>query len=207
MLQSHTVSPELWELLQQLMQVKELEQFNLVGGTSLALRRGYRTSIDIDLFTDLKFDPIIIRNILSNNFDGELLVSYSYMLQFLVNGVKVGFVNNGLSQVYPVEHIGRIRIASELDVAALKLNAVCGRGAKKDFIDIYVLLQYYSFHELLSVFKKKIPRTDIGIVLKSLVYFEDAEHDEMPPLFIDVNWQTIKTTIEKKVKDYFINNP
>jgi len=188
------------------MQVKEFEQFKLVGGTSLALRRGYRNSVDIDLFTETRFDPIIIGNIISNQFKGQLLVSYSFMLQYIVNEVKIDFVNNGLSEVYPIEKIGNIRISSELDVAALKLNAVCGRGAKKDFIDIYVLLQHYSLAELLAVFKKKIPRTDLGIVLKSLLYFEDAEHDKMPELFIKLSWQEIKLGIEKKVKQYFIAN-
>jgi len=206
MLQTHTVSKELWQLLQQLMEFPEFNHFNLVGGTSLSLRRGYRSSIDIDLFTQTKLDTVFIQKVINDNFSAQLLVSYSYMLQFLINGVKVDFVNNGIHNIYPVENIQGIRIASELDVAALKLNAICGRGAKKDFVDIFVLLQNYKLGELLNIFQKKIPKTDIGIVLKSLVYFDDAESDKIPELFIKVKWNEIKKEIEKHVLDFFKNN-
>ena len=55
MLQTKTVTRETLELLENLMQLPEIEQFVLVGGTNLALRFGHRLSIDLDLFTDLKF--------------------------------------------------------------------------------------------------------------------------------------------------------
>ena len=50
MLQTQTVVPDLLELLKKLMSENLFSQFNLVGGTSLALQLGHRNSIDIDLF-------------------------------------------------------------------------------------------------------------------------------------------------------------
>jgi hypothetical protein len=46
------VQPSTLELLEKLMQVEELKDFALLGGTSLALRWGHRISEDIDLFTN-----------------------------------------------------------------------------------------------------------------------------------------------------------
>ena len=60
-----TVSPTLQRILHQLMELESLRDFRLVGGTSLALQRGHRRSIDIDLFTDAYFDDLtcsILRN-------------------------------------------------------------------------------------------------------------------------------------------------
>ncbi len=50
MLQTQSVVPELMELLRKLMEEKMFSNFQLVGGTSLALQLGHRNSIDIDLF-------------------------------------------------------------------------------------------------------------------------------------------------------------
>ncbi len=46
-----TIHPKTLQLLKNLQQVKYLQGFILVGGTSLALQLGHRISIDLDLFT------------------------------------------------------------------------------------------------------------------------------------------------------------
>ena len=56
MLQTQTVSPELMELLEKIMKLKQFDDFLLVGGTSLALQIGHRNSIDIDLFGKCEID-------------------------------------------------------------------------------------------------------------------------------------------------------
>ncbi|WP_219928801.1 nucleotidyl transferase AbiEii/AbiGii toxin family protein [Flavobacterium album] len=40
------------------------KDFNLVGGTALALKRGHRVSIDIDLFGNSEIDEFEFANIL-----------------------------------------------------------------------------------------------------------------------------------------------
>lgn len=50
MLHTKSVEPRLLELLNALMSEPAFNDFNLVGGTSLALQIGHRLSIDIDLF-------------------------------------------------------------------------------------------------------------------------------------------------------------
>jgi hypothetical protein len=52
MLQYSAVNKETLGLLRSLMQHDFLTDFNLVGGTALALQIGHRLSVDLDLFTD-----------------------------------------------------------------------------------------------------------------------------------------------------------
>ena len=56
MLYPQTVEPATLELLKQLMAIPELSNFNLVGGTNLALQLGHRISVDLDLFTNKPFN-------------------------------------------------------------------------------------------------------------------------------------------------------
>ena len=59
MLQTQTVEGTTLELLKRLMQDKNLSQFNLAGGTALALYIGHRMSIDH--FEDINFsEPILM---------------------------------------------------------------------------------------------------------------------------------------------------
>ena len=98
------------ELLEELMLVEEFTNFNLVGGTALALYEGHRLSVDIDLFGN-------------STIDEEIFVEYNFEL------------------IEPIKIIDGIRLVSKKDIAAMKLNAIAGRGSKKDFVDVYINTQ------------------------------------------------------------------
>ena len=68
MLQYQSVPHELRDLLDQLMQLDELSDFVLVGGTSLGLRYGHRISVDIDLFAHSSFNVDDLDRILESAF-------------------------------------------------------------------------------------------------------------------------------------------
>ena len=95
-----------------------------------------------------------------------------------------------------------IVLASQKDIAALKVNAIEGRGTKKDFIDVYVLLQHYSLEDILEFYKQKYPEYSIFRALMSLTYFDDAEQMLMPTMFIDDSWEHMKEVISTAVRDY-----
>lgn len=98
--------------------------------------------------------------------------------------------------------VGGTSLASPIDIAALKVNAIEGRGTKKDFVDIYVLLQHYSLGEILEFYKQKYPNYSIFRALRSLTYFEDAESQAMPKMFIPDTWEQMKKCITEKVNAY-----
>jgi polyhydroxyalkanoate synthesis regulator protein len=88
---------------------------------------------------------------------------------------------------------------SIVDIAAMKLNAIAGRGSKKDFIDLYFLLQEFSLREILSFYGQKYHDGSLFMVEKSLTYFEDADLQLEPQMYKDFNWETCKKTIIAEV--------
>jgi hypothetical protein len=76
------------------------------------------------------------------------------------------------------------------------------RGSKKDFIDLYFLLQQFSLETLLTYTKKKYAESDYSgtHILKSFIYFDDAETQPMPRMHQDVSWSHVKETLISAVK-------
>ncbi len=88
------------------------------------------------------------------------------------------------------------------DIAAMKLAAITGRGTKKDFIDIFFLLQIFSLEEMLGYYLQKFTDETVFTCLKSLTYFPDAETDIPPVMLMDVKWEDVKTSVYKHVQFY-----
>lgn len=204
MLYKETVEPATLGLLTELMSTPELKQFRLVGGTALSLLLGHRASIDLDLFTDEAFDAELIIHSLSNkytSFSFEGIKSPRLFFAF-INNVKVDFVNTFEKFNNDYNLIENVRFASIEDIIALKMNAVAGRGAKKDFWDIYELLNNYSFEQMFSFYQKKYPNNSLMMILKSITYFMDADLQPDPNCFKNLSWDHIKNEITKQINIY-----
>ncbi len=197
------VAPGTLELLKKLMKLPALNQFALVGGTNLALRFGHRLSIDFDLFSDEPFEPEqIYANVRDAFPNTEFISSNQNMLFLFIENIKTDFVRLPFAYIQPVEVIEGIRLASAPDIVAMKLSAISQRGIKKDFWDIAELLNYYSIEEMLAMFQQKYGQRDILYVLRSLVYFEDAEPLRNPDALNNLSWQQVKSKVQVAVKRY-----
>ena len=97
-------------------------------------------------------------------------------------------------------------MASPKDIAALKINAIEGRGTKKDFIDMYLLLQHYSLEEILAFYQQKYPDYSIFRALRSLTYFDDADDQIMPHMFVEDTWENMKENVQTHVMRYQQNH-
>ncbi|WP_269224342.1 nucleotidyl transferase AbiEii/AbiGii toxin family protein [Flavobacterium sp. IMCC34518] len=168
MLQTQTVVPELLELLKKIMCEELFLDYHLVGGTSLSLQMGHRNSIDIDLFGNCEINQNLFIDKLKDY--GQVIVTQSTknILIAEVNGIKVDFVNYKYPLLSNPILIGHIRMLSTMDIAAMKLNAIAGRGSKKDFIDLYFLLEKFSMREMLDFYNLKYSDGSEFMVLKSL---------------------------------------
>ena len=69
MLQKTTTTRETFKLLERLMQDPALENFNLAGGTAIALHLGHRKSIDLDLFSTEDFNALKLESYLIDKYD------------------------------------------------------------------------------------------------------------------------------------------
>jgi len=192
MLQYQTVDPETLELLKKLQKISEFSKLRLVGGTSLALQTGHRKSVDLDLFGKIDFENYNILPELNKIGTLVILKQSKNINIFLIDGIKVDFVNYIYEWIDKPIHENGLILASKKDIAAMKLAAVTGRGNKKDFIDIFFLSKEFSLKEMLDFYMKKYPDGSQFLVLKSLTYFKDAEKNEMPIMYNNVAWKMSK---------------
>jgi hypothetical protein len=182
------------------MAIPELIGFNLAGGTALALQIGHRKSIDLDFFGARPIDKDEIIGLLEPLGDLQLLQHTRNILILNINGVKVDFVNYKYPWMRAIQIVEDIRLASLPDIGAMKLGAIAGRGKKRDFTDLYFLLQQFTLSELLGFYREKYPDGNEFLVLRSLTFFEDAEEDQKLELFEKADWSEVKQTIDLAVK-------
>lgn len=203
MLYYKTVDELTLNLLREIQTDSRFNEFLLVGGTALALQIGHRISIDLDLFQ--YSDENISKKLDSIRDFGDITIlnKTDRILNLRINDIKVDFVSYHYPFIGNVINTDRLRLASLEDIAAMKLSAITGRGTRKDFIDLFFLLQSYSFSEIISFFEQKFPDTGLFQVHRSLTYFDDAELEPMPYMLTPTEWEDVKSTINSEVKSYF----
>lgn len=168
-LRTNIGSPLLLECLHKIMAHKAFDIYYLVGGTALALQRGHRISIDIDMFTNMPYEDMNtdeIAKALSELFpyiDGlHQLKETQTVYSLFVGNDKDNCVKLDIcydeNPIFPLIHSNGIRMVSEKDIAAMKINAITqDRQRKKDFWDIHDLLETYSIEEMISFALKRYP--------------------------------------------------
>jgi hypothetical protein len=172
-----------------------------VGGTALALHLGHRDSIDLDLFGkhDLNHEQIL-QTLEAHDLTVVERYTTKSIFACTCNEIKVDIVNFDIDWLLPPIIENGIQLASLEDIAAMKLKAVAGRGSKKDFVDIYFLLQHFSLNQMLELFHKKYPNIATLLVVKSLTYFVDADAQPMPNMYIPTLWKTVQETLQNAIR-------
>ena len=168
-LRTNIASPLLLDCLRKIMANKAFDNHYLVGGTALALQRGHRISIDIDMFTNALYGEMNteeIKKVLIEMFpytenldrlDETLMVYSLYVGNSGDDCIKLDICYDD-NPVFPLVQIEGIRMASEKDIAAMKLNAIAqDKQRKKDFWDIHDLLETYSIEDMVSFALKRYP--------------------------------------------------
>lgn len=179
-----------------------LAQFYLSGGTALSLQLGHRESEDLDFFSEQPFQPQDVEQQIRLFGTLSQTELEKGTLNTFLDGVKLQFLVYPYPVIEPLIKWQEIQISSVVDIAYTKLQTVGMRGNKKDFIDIYFLLKIYSLETLLTYMRKKYSKSDYSEahILKSLVYFTDADDQPMPRMHIKVSWNQIKEELVSVVK-------
>ena len=206
MLHIETVEPRTLSLLNELMALPSLHSFSLVGGTALALRYGHRSSEDLDLFFHQKFDQLLVINSLETTFTDRFAYKQQ-QTQFgifcFIDDIKVDIVHFPHLPISAIEVVDGIRFYSNADIAAMKIQAILGRGKKKDFWDLFELLQHYSLQQIIDWHKQKYPSQMLAISIPhAITYFVDADDSETPVSFKKQTWESVKKGISSAVSDY-----
>lgn len=202
---TETLPPKTNSLILQLQDtpLKLLSKFYLSCGTALSLQIGHRESEDLDFFTEQDFDPREIENELNVFGKLEEVDLQRNTLNAFLNGVKLQFLGYPYSLLAPTINWNNIRLGSVIDIACTKMQTIGMRGSKKDFIDLFFLLDKFTLTELFDAVDKKYTNVEYSKshIMKSLVYFKDAELEPMPRMHKDVKWKDVKEKIISSVKE------
>lgn len=182
-----------------------IHRYYLAGGTGLALQLGHRFSVDLDFFSPA---PDAVgpdeRSVMRTAFgDPTLSISLDKDMTFVGtwHGVGVSFFRLAL---YPLVQqpflLEGVPLATIEEIGAMKLAAIMSRGSRKDYVDLYCILQQAPLERLFEVAAVKYAqvRTFAVSAVRALAYFDDAEATPMPQMIERVAWTTVRRFLERQ---------
>lgn len=198
------LSPRQRNLLRKLGPTATSGGFYLGGGTAIAILLGHRHSVDLDWFGGSLPDGALLAHRLESA--GVVLQdpdSPPNTLRGVSSAVPISFFEYRyplLNPPVPWPDYG-FSLASLDDLAAMKLVAITQRSTRRDFIDLYAIgTTHRPLPDLIDAYKRKYSTENISNVLYGLSYFDTADQERSPRLLWDLNWRTVKSTIQSWVR-------
>lgn len=188
--------------LESLKNLSFVKKYYLAGGTALSLHFGHRFSYDLDFFSLTPERKEIIRSGLSSLGSLEILQNDEGTFNGKLDSVKLSFFIYPYKLLVPAVDFNGIAVADIPDISSMKIDAISSRGTKRDFIDLYFICNKFKpLEELFLLFEKKYSGVKFNMlhIIKSLVYFVDAEDQEMPEMIEKVSWEEVKKFFENEV--------
>jgi len=185
-------------LLKKIVKNMPVKNSYLAGGTAIALQLGHRISYDFDWLTPEIFNPEKVSaeleaigalknvSISRGTFHGTL------------EDIRVTWLhypNPLLKPLVESPESPGLKIASLEDLGLMKIVAISSHGAKRDFYDLYRICKFkLNLKELIKIMPQKYPYSEVNLyhLIKSLTYFEDAEHDPTPDGIENISWPEVK---------------
>lgn len=195
------VHPKVLQTLRDLQQSSVLTPFYLAGGTGLALHLGHRRSLDLDFFTSETFHEDALVQKVQKGAGFSLVSKEPGTLHAHIAGTKVSFLAFPYPLLFSCEAFLNVKVADPRDIACMKVSAIAGRGTKRDFIDLYAVSQEYGLPQILEWFARKFAAANYSKVhlLKSLMYFANAEKDAPLDMLTPITWEEAKGFFTKEV--------
>lgn len=202
---SECLPANLREILKNLGKVVHTHRLILAGGTGLALQIGHRISVDLDFFTPKPFSAErIFQQIKRLGLKPKVEEESKGSLTVTIEGTKVSFFHYPYPFIEGIKGACGIPVAGITDIASMKAIAISQRGAKRDFIDLYFVLQATPFRKVAENMIKRFGKDRVNPVHigKSLVCFNDAESDPEPRFCGKVKpaWETVKKFFIKNIR-------
>lgn len=163
----------------------------VIGGQAVRCFCPYRPSRDVDFGVIRAKDSKQLVDHLRKRGEVEILERARHTVHLTFDGIDVS--------VFVLKHLAAHVENGALDltgVLATKTHALLDRGARRDFFDLYVMLEMHSvgLADCLRALRT-VYETDIneGLVLRALSYFEDAESERALPGEGSDDWDVVKT--------------
>lgn len=186
-----------------------LDMFYLTGGTALsAYYFNHRLSEDIDLFTRQSFRQESIVSMMKDiakqmKATAHFTIvdtSLRYDLSLLdKRKLKVDFVHYEFDQLKKSNNLDGLAVDSIEDIAVNKLLTISQRTASKDYVDLYFILQQFTFWDLRLGVEHKFGMEIESLYLASLLKNVDTL-DTLPIMKKKLSLETLKTFFLEEAK-------
>ncbi|NLI79595.1 MAG: nucleotidyl transferase AbiEii/AbiGii toxin family protein [Candidatus Riflebacteria bacterium] len=178
--------------------------FVLAGGTALAVQVGHRRSFDLDFFTTQDFRPELLEQTLLE-LGGTTVSLEEGTLHVRFGEAKASFLRYPYRWISPPVPGDGLMLAAVPDIAAMKVVAISQRGTKKDFYDLYKIMQTSDPEQVKGWFLDKYGERKINCyhILRSLFFFEDAEPDPEPISLDGTTWAQVKAFFRARERTWF----
>lgn len=182
----------------------------LAGGTGLALQLGHRISVDLDFFTGTPFSTDnVFQEMRRVGLNPRLLEESEGSLTVTIDGTKVSLFRYPYPFIEEMKDADGVPVAGVIDIASMKIIAASQRGAKRDFFDLYFILQDVPFRKIAENMINRFGNDRLNPVHigKSLVFFNDADTDPDPRMLGNDNpsWEGVKNFFIKNVRQMVLD--
>lgn len=197
-----------YKLLKNITETISIPEYYMIGGTALSIQLGLRLSYDFDFCVPNQFNNEMLLEELKKIGEVEVKQNQKGTCDVILNGVQVSFFyypNAVINEYVTTKEISKLKMASVLDIAVMKVVAIGGRGAKKDFFDLYNIMQNQNIkiEDLANgLIKKCGNNVNYANIIMGLSYFEDAEQEILPKTFVKYDWEEIKEFFIKFQGDF-----
>jgi len=176
--------------------------FYLAGGTALALHLGHRTSVDFDFYSLKSFAPEPLLSEIARYVRKATQIQVQENTLILeCDRVQTSMFFYPYGLLRSLVEANGIMLASVADIAAMKLVAIIQRGRRRDFIDIYHLLQRMDLKTMLDLARQKYPDFNVYLSLQALAYFGDAAPENATrAMQTRVPWKVVQETILREAE-------
>jgi len=174
--------------------------FYLSGGTGVYYYLEHRESIDLDFFTSLKFNFLKYQSLFKKY---KVLFFSEDTVHTEIKGINMSFFYYPYPLLKPLNYIDGIPIASLEDILCMKINAIIGRGSKRDFIDGFFIMKNLkmSAEKCIEMFREKFGDYNPLIIYKAMNYFKDADKEPEVKMIKEVDWEEIKKFFRKEFSE------
>jgi hypothetical protein len=192
-----------WRIARAMVRAGTTDGWVLAGGTGLAMQLGHRISKDLDFFRASPFAPADLAARLAAL--GRVVVQgrSAGTLHVTLDGLRVIFLAAEAPFLFAGTPYRGLTLADPQDIAVMKVIAIGGRGSRKDFVDLFFYLRSGgSLEGVLALIRRRFAGVDYNAyhLLRSLVFFEDAETEPMPRMIRRAAWSEIKRAIAAEVR-------
>jgi len=192
-----------WRIVRTVVRAGRAEGWVLAGGTGLALQLGHRISKDLDFFRASPFSPAEFAAGLAGLGRVAVRGRSAGALHVTLDGLRLSFLATEAPLLFEGTRYRGLTLADPRDSAVMKVIAIGGHGSRKDFVDLFFYLRGGgSLEGIFELIRRRFVGVDYNEyqLLRSLVFFEDAETEPMPRMIRRAAWSEIKSAIATEVK-------